>query len=55
MIADKKENLENKTIIQANYGANGLFDFMEKALDEEFMEGAVWSILDHVMDKMKEG
>ncbi len=44
-----------KTKIQANHGANGLFDFMEKALDERFLDGAVWSILDHVMDKMKEG
>lgn len=44
-----------KTKIKANNGANGLFDFMAKTLDEKFMESYTWSILYYIMDKMKEG
>lgn len=42
-----------KTKIKANHGANGLFDFMAKALDEKFMNCYAWRILDHIADTMK--
>lgn len=42
-----------KTKIKANHGASGLFDFMDKALTEKFMDCHAWLILDHIMDEMK--
>ncbi len=42
-----------KTKIKANGGATGLFDFMKKALEENFMNCYAWRILDHIVDNMK--
>lgn len=42
-----------KTKIKANHGASGLFEFIDKALTEKFMDCYAWKILDHIADNMK--
>lgn len=42
-----------KSKTYTNHGASGLFDFMDKALTEKFMDCHAWRILDYVMDEMK--
>lgn len=42
-----------KTKIKARDGASGLFEFMDKALTEKFMDCHAWRILDYIMDNMK--
>lgn len=42
-----------KSRIKARHGASGLFEFMDRALTEKFMDCHAWRILDYVMDKMK--
>lgn len=42
-----------KTKIKANHGASGLFEFMDEALTEKFMDCHAWRILDYIMDEMK--
>ena len=42
-----------KSRIKANHGASGLFDFIDRALYEKFMDCHAWRILDYIMDEMK--
>lgn len=42
-----------KTRIKARHGASGLFEFIDKALAEKFMDCHAWRILDHIMNNMK--
>lgn len=42
-----------KSQIKARNGAIGLFEFMDRALLENFMASHAWRILDYIMDEMK--
>lgn len=42
-----------KTKIKARHGASGIYDFMDKALFEKFMDCHAWRILDYIMDQMR--
>ena len=42
-----------KTRIKANNGAKGLFEFIDKALFEKFMDSHAWRILNYIMDEMR--
>lgn len=42
-----------KSRIKARGGASGLFEFIDRALYERFMECHAWRILDYIIDEMK--
>ena len=54
-IEDSTEYTYNllKTKRQAIDGAKGLYEFIDKALFEKFMDSHAWRVLDWIMDTMK--
>jgi hypothetical protein len=42
-----------KTKVKARDGASGLFEYIDRALYEHFMECRAWRILDYIADDMK--